>query len=49
MDEADSDPTLYALPSVESKTFQEKIADSVKAFKSWWSRKDNDEGDGAVV
>jgi hypothetical protein len=49
MGEADSDEKLYTLPSPESKTFQEKIADSVKAFKSWWSRKDNDEGDGAVV
>jgi hypothetical protein len=49
MGEADSDRTLYAYPHVETKTFQERIADSIKAFKSWWSRKDNDESDGAFV
>lgn len=49
MGDTDSDRTLYAFPHVETKTFQERIADSIKAFKSWWSRKDNDESDGAVV
>jgi hypothetical protein len=46
----DSDRELYAYPLNEDKTFKERISDSIRAFKSWWSKSDNsDEGNGAVL
>ncbi|CAB4338276.1 unannotated protein [freshwater metagenome] len=49
VDDASSERELYAFPAIEKKTLQERIADSIKTFKSWWSRNDSDEGDGAVL
>jgi hypothetical protein len=40
---------LYALPPSEKKAVRERITDSIKTFKNWWSRNDSDEGDGAVL
>jgi hypothetical protein len=45
----DSDRELYAFPQREDKTFKERISDSMRAFKSWWSKNDSDEGNGAVL
>lgn len=44
-----SDRELYAYPLSEDKTFKERISDSIRAFKSWWSKNDSDEGNGAVL
>ena len=40
---------LYALPPSEKKAVRDRITDSIKTFKNWWSRNDSDEGDGAVL
>ena len=40
---------LYALPPSEKKALRERVTDSIKTFKNWWSRNDSDEGDGAVL
>jgi hypothetical protein len=45
----ESDRELYAYPLSEDKTIKERISDSIRAFKSWWSRNDSDEGNGAVL
>ena len=47
--EADSDRALYAFPTVAKKSLSERFSDSKRAFKSWWSSKDDNEGDGAVL
>ena len=49
IDGEDSERAIYAFPVRERKSLQQKISDSTQTFKSWWSRKDNNEGDGAVL
>ena len=49
LNDGESDRALYAYPTNEEKSLQQKFSDSMQALKSWWSRKDNNEGDGAVV
>ena len=49
IDEEDSERSLYTFPVSERKSLQEKFTDSIQTFKSWWSRNNNDEGDGAVL